>query len=89
MVWPDPYLVPSLRDPRIERTINGLSRKAWIHALSSAIHGLLLIRGLRTTYICSSLFRNLRNFEIALRILSIAKLRADFEIAYPPAQFGN
>ena len=34
-------------------------------------------------------FRNLRNFKIALRILSIAKLRADFEIAYPPAQFGS
>ena len=27
-------------------------------------------------------FGNLRNFEIALRILSIAKLRAQFEIAY-------
>ena len=33
-------------------------------------------------YICSALFGNLRNFEIALRILSIAKLRANFEIAY-------
>ena len=32
-------------------------------------------------YICSALFGNLRNFEIALRILSIAKLRANFEIA--------
>ena len=31
--------------------------------------------------ICSALFGNLRNFEIALRILSIAKLRANFEIA--------
>ena len=39
--------------------------------------------------ICSSLFRNLRNFEIALRILSIAKLHTNFEIACPPAQFGN
>ena len=31
------------------------------------------------TCICSALFGNLRNFEIALRILSIAKLRANFE----------
>ena len=34
-----------------------------------------------TVYTCSALFGNLRNFEIALRILSIAKLRANFEIA--------
>ena len=35
----------------------------------------------RDLYICSGLFENLRNFEIALRILSIAKLRVNFEIA--------
>ena len=39
--------------------------------------------------ICSSLFRNSHNLEIALRILSIAKLRTNFEIACPPVQFGN
>ena len=39
-----------LRYPRIERTIRGLSRKARIHALRSAIHGLSPILGLRTTY---------------------------------------
>ena len=43
MVWPDPYLVPSLRDPRIKWTIHGLLRKARIHALSSATHGLLSV----------------------------------------------
>ena len=32
--------------------------------------------------ICSTHFGNLHNFEIALHILSIAKLCADFEIAY-------
>ena len=36
----------------------------------------------QSTCKCSALFGNLRNFEIALRILSIAKLRANFEIAY-------
>ena len=45
-------LFPRLRDPRIERTIRGLSRKARIHALRSAIHGLSPILGLRTTYAC-------------------------------------
>ena len=34
-----------------------------------------------TIYVCSALFGNLRYFEIALHILSIAKLRANFEIA--------
>ena len=46
---------------------------------------------------CFVLFGNLRNFEIALRILSIAKLHANFEIAdtisklcnETTAQFGN
>ena len=43
MVWPDPYLVPSLCDPQIEQTIHGLSRKAArIHGLSSAIHGFIV-----------------------------------------------
>ena len=51
--WPDPYLVSSLHDPRIEQTIHGLSRKVQIHALSSAIHGLSLVRGLRTTDTCN------------------------------------
>ena len=32
---------------------------------------------------------NLRNFEIALRILSIAKLRANFEIAYAISKLCN
>ena len=50
MVWPDPYLVPSLRDPRIKWTIHGLLRKARIHALSSATHARIVICGLRTTY---------------------------------------
>ena len=39
--------------------------------------------------ICSALFGNLRNFEIALRILSIAKLRANFEIAYAISKLCN
>ena len=39
--------------------------------------------------ICSALFGNLRNFEIALRILSIAKLRAQFRNCVHSTQFGN
>ena len=34
-----------------------------------------------TRYMCSAQFRNLRNLEIALRILGILKLRANLEIA--------
>ena len=34
-------------------------------------------------YICSAQFANLRNFEIALRKLEIAKLQTMFEIAQP------
>ena len=40
MVWPDSCLVPPLHDPWIERAIHGSSRKALIHALSRANHGL-------------------------------------------------
>ena len=44
---------------------------------------------LYSKYICSALFGNLHNFEIALRILSIAKLRANFEIAYAISKLCN
>ena len=39
--------------------------------------------------ICSALFGNLRNFEIALRKLAVAKLRANFETAYAISKLRN
>ena len=44
---------------------------------------------LTVVYICFALFGNLRNFKIALRILSIAKLNAQFQNCVPSTQFGN
>ena len=43
----------------------------------------------REHHVCSTLFGNLRKFEIALRILSIAKLHAQFRNCIPSTQFGN
>ena len=37
--------------------------------------------GNEAIYVCSTQFRNLRNLEIALRIVGIPKLRANLEIA--------
>ena len=49
-------------------------------------HGFIIIM---TNYICSVLFGYLHNFKIAVRILSIARLRAQFWNCVPSTQFGK